>query len=198
MGESDGETATATASGRLTVADVDGDDLFVEQTNAATAHGTVALAAAGAWTYTPDDAHETVNALDTGDQLADSFTAVAADGTEQVVEVVIQGADDIVMSTPNADVLLGRGGADVLDGRGGTDAVDLSAIDADRTTAGNDAFAFTGGADFSGRAGELRFVGGMVHGDTNGDGRTDLVAELSGVTDVIVDDFNLQGPKRPE
>lgn len=60
-----------------------------------------------------------------------------------------------------------------------TDRIDLSRIDADTKTDGNNAFTFIGEAAFSGRAGELRFTFNVssyeVQGDTNGDGLADLM-----------------------
>jgi Ca2+-binding RTX toxin-like protein len=55
------------------------------------------------------------------------------------------------------------------------DIVDLSAVDAIARTKRNDAFVFIGDAPFSGRAGELRFAGGQLLGDVNGDRVADLV-----------------------
>jgi serralysin len=58
------------------------------------------------------------------------------------------------------------------------DLVDLSAIDANRNRADDQAFSFIGRQDFHGKAGELRFerTGGdtVVYGDLNGDGRADF------------------------
>ena len=60
----------------------------------------------------------------------------------------------------------------------GTDKLDLSAIDANTGTAGDDAFTFIGTAAFTHHAGELRYevLQGQVHifGDVDGDGRLDL------------------------
>ena len=57
----------------------------------------------------------------------------------------------------------------------GTDKVDLSGIDANINTAEDDAFAFIGGAEFSGTAGELRVIDdSVVLGDVDGDGTGDF------------------------
>jgi serralysin len=64
------------------------------------------------------------------------------------------------------------------DFQSGTDKIDLSLIDADTNTAGDQAFTFVGTNAFSNKAGELRYdvVGSQIHiyGDTNGDGIPDL------------------------
>ena len=71
----------------------------------------------------------------------------------------------------------------ILDFEAGVDKVDLSRMDADTLTAGNQAFAWIGSNAFSGTAGQLRAYedGGswFVEGDTNGDGAADLVIKLT-------------------
>jgi Ca2+-binding RTX toxin-like protein len=67
----------------------------------------------------------------------------------------------------------------IVDFQKGNDKIDLSAIDADETVDGNQAFSFVGDSDFSSTAGELRSsaVGGnmwLVQGDTDGDGAADF------------------------
>jgi len=82
----------------------------------------------------------------------------------------------------------------LLDFTSGTDKIDLSAIDANQMTAGDDAFSFIGANAFSGVAGQLRaeVLGGQLHilGDVNGDGRADLHIIASG-TQILVSDFVL-------
>ncbi len=84
-------------AGILTITDPDaGEDVFVAQSGAASTngYGTVDLDAAGNWTYTLDNANPTVQALSGAEILADSFTAVSADGTTQSVTITINGAED--------------------------------------------------------------------------------------------------------
>jgi VCBS repeat-containing protein len=91
------EDGTLTAIGVLTISDADtGEAVFTAQSAAASAngYGTVELDAAGNWTYTLDNANATVQSLSAGQTLADSFTAVSADGSTQVVTITITGADD--------------------------------------------------------------------------------------------------------
>jgi serralysin len=58
------------------------------------------------------------------------------------------------------------------------DKIDLSTIDADRDgTAGNQAFRFIGGTAFHGK---LRFSGGILQGDTNGDTIADIEIRVVG------------------
>ena len=54
-------------------------------------YGTYALTAAGVWTYTLDNDNAAVQALQGGEKLTDSFTALTEDGTARVVSVTITG-----------------------------------------------------------------------------------------------------------
>ena len=74
-----------------------------------------------------------------------------------------------------------RGSRDTirLFSRADGDKVDLSAIDADTNTAGNQAFAFVGRNAFSGTAGELRFfIDGAGNKVASGDVDGDRVADF--------------------
>jgi serralysin len=60
------------------------------------------------------------------------------------------------------------------------DKIDLSSIDARLDTPGNQAFQFIGGLAFSGVDGQLRFSGGILQGDTNGNGVADIEIRIVG------------------
>jgi serralysin len=70
------------------------------------------------------------------------------------------------------------------------DYIDLSAIDANQVAAGDQAFAFIGGSAFSGKAGQLHFVNGVVEGDLNGDRHADFYIEMN-ATSLSASDFIL-------
>ncbi|HEX8442665.1 MAG TPA: M10 family metallopeptidase C-terminal domain-containing protein [Allosphingosinicella sp.] len=104
------------------------------------------------------------------------------------------GADIFVFDTANHTGT--RSSADrITDFQSGLDLIDLSAIDANRKTAENDAFTFIGGANFSKKAGELRYSstssGTYVSGDTNGDGVADFEILLVNKATPVVTDFLL-------
>ena len=61
------------------------------------------------------------------------------------------------------------------------DRLDLSRLDANAGTGGDQAFTWIGDAGFSGAAGELRFAGGVLEGDVTGDGVADFQLSLSGL-----------------
>lgn len=75
------------------------------------------------------------------------------------------------------------------------DLIDFSAIDADTTTKGNQAFSFIGEQAFSGKSGEIRIVktsaDTYVYGDVTGNGRADFVLHLEGAVMLAKDMFVL-------
>ncbi|RCW27581.1 putative secreted protein (type I secretion substrate) [Ciceribacter lividus] len=71
------------------------------------------------------------------------------------------------------------------------DKIDLRSIDADTHHTGNQTFDFIGTAAFSHTEGELRFSGGVLSGDVNGDGVADFQVGVSGLTRMYASDFYL-------
>jgi VCBS repeat-containing protein len=92
----------------------------------------------------------------------------------------------------------------IQDFRSGQDRVDLRGIDANELRKGNQKFSWTGSdgpflhpkendaflkAGFTGKAGELRYAGGILMGDTDGDRRADFQIKIFGkfvYSDVIL------------
>lgn len=70
------------------------------------------------------------------------------------------------------------------------DKIDLSDIDA-KSGGGNQAFTFIGTQSFHHVKGELRFKGGLLSGDTNGDGHADLQVKVHGIGALHDSDFFL-------
>lgn len=94
------ENAIGAAVGDLDSTDVDStqaDDDWQEQsvgTASDLGYGTFSINTMGQWTFLVDNANTTVNALNDGDDLTDTFTVQTVDGTEQVITVTINGAND--------------------------------------------------------------------------------------------------------
>jgi Ca2+-binding RTX toxin-like protein len=120
---------------------------------------------------------------------------------------------DVLTGGLGADVLTGGGGADhfrfvtrfdspnnaqrdhITDFQQGSDKLNLSAIDADSTVGGNQAFDFLGTSAFTGAAGEVRYsqVGGntLVSADVDGNMTVDFVFQLDGLYTLSGTDFVL-------
>ena len=84
------------------------------------------------------------------------------------------------------------GAADTILGFTIGDLINLSAIDADVHTAGNQAFTFIGAGNFTGVAGQLRAVNVMnddwsIQADTGGDGTADMAINLTTADGSIID-----------
>ena len=113
---------TPTASGILTDTDVDNAPNTFQAVSpgalTANGYGTYAMTAGGTWTYTLNNANASVQALNTGGTLVDSFTVLTADGTSKVVSVTISGANDaaIVSGTRTGTVVEAGGVANVIAG----------------------------------------------------------------------------------
>ena len=98
----------------------------------ANGYGSYTLTAAGVWTYTLDNSNATVQALNVGQTLTDTFTATTVDGTAQLVTITIHGTDDAaVISGDFTGAVLEAGG--VANGTPGTPTAtgDLDAADVD-------------------------------------------------------------------
>lgn len=134
-----------------------------------------------------------------------------------------RGGDDVLKGEAANDVLYGGIGADDLYGGTGKDVfkfkalgdskvaasgcdtifdfstmqdkIHLGAIDANTKLAGNQAFSFIDTKDFSGKAGELRYVekasDTYIYGDVNGDGKADFAIHLDDAVSLHKGDFIL-------
>ena len=92
-----------TTTGTATVTDVDGDNRFSTEvapndgtmlTTGTGSYGSLTLTSAGVWTYTLNNGNPDTNALTAGQEVTDSFTIKASDGTETAVTITVTGAAD--------------------------------------------------------------------------------------------------------
>jgi len=146
--------------------------------------------------------------------LAGSASAEAIYGNRGKNILSGGGGDDSLIGGRGIDKLFGGAGADTfVFAKGDTgktaakadtiadfstadgDVIDLHAWDANSKASGNQDFTFIGTDSFHRKAGELRaFADGgetIIQGDTNGDGKADLVIRLEGNITLTGDSFDL-------
>ena len=133
----------SSATGNLDFTDVDDPgtvDSWIPISSAtisANGYGNYTITSAGIWTYGLDDSHPTVQALNVGQSLSDSFTVTTAGGTSKVVTITILGANDAaVISGIITGSVTEAGG--VANGTAGTPiaSADLLASDVDNVSDG--------------------------------------------------------------
>jgi Ca2+-binding RTX toxin-like protein len=150
----------------------------------------------------------TADLAGTGNVLANRLDGNAGanllDGGEGNDTVFGGAGEDTLLGGAGADRLHGGLGADSMAGGAGDDIfrflsaeeadgdaitdfsvadgdrLDLRPIDANQFSAGDQAFAWIGDMGFSGVAGELRFAGGILEGDVDGDGTANFQIGLNG------------------
>ena len=189
--------AVLTTTGTLVATDLDSPATFVARTNVAGNHGYghFTLGSDGIWSYTTDSAHnEFASAMD----YTDSFTALTADGTEQVVTVTIAGRNDAAVISGTSTVSLTQSNVPL------TSTGTLSATDVDSATtfvartdvAGTNGFGkFSVGTDgvwsYTANSAHGEFLGGVDYTDsftvTTADGTQQVVTvTIKGVDDPAV------------
>ncbi|WP_149141228.1 calcium-binding protein [Gemmobacter caeruleus] len=89
------------------------------------------------------------------------------------------GADDFLFQT-TAGAGVGSGRDLIRDFRPGDDTIVLNKIDANTALAGDQGFTFIQGGAFTRVAGQLRYSGGTLAGDINGDGAADFQIQIFG------------------
>ena len=94
------EDGTLIATGELDHTDTDNDDdVWQVQTNELTTYGSYSIDATGNWTYHLDNANVSVQGLNTGETLTESFIVLTEDSTSQIISMTINGgADSAIIS----------------------------------------------------------------------------------------------------
>ncbi|WP_394125445.1 Ig-like domain-containing protein, partial [Vibrio hepatarius] len=83
------------ASGKLTIADVDEGEAFVQPTSVTNEYGTFTVDSEGNWSFTINNESDTVQSLAEGEEIELSFDVTSVDGTATgSVTVVVQGTND--------------------------------------------------------------------------------------------------------
>jgi serralysin len=114
-----------------------------------------------------------------GDTLSGGSGNDTLDGGAATDRLVGGSGNDLFVFASAAQAGLGGGRDVVIDLQSG-DRIDLSLIDARTDVTGNQRFVFIGEAEFSGRAGQLRAVAGLVQGDVDGEGLAEFEIGLTG------------------
>jgi VCBS repeat-containing protein len=123
--------AAVTATGTISINDVDADDnpsfADVASTAGDNAYGSFVLSS-GTWTYTLDQS--AVQDLDAGDTVTDTHTYTATDGTTQQITITITGSDDaaVISGTTIGNVTEGNVGDAAVTATG---TISISDVDAD-------------------------------------------------------------------
>ncbi|MFO1330649.1 MAG: cadherin-like domain-containing protein, partial [Rubrivivax sp.] len=144
VAESGTGSVSAPATGVLSATDIDTATTFSVATDGQ--YGSLSISAAGAWSYLLNNAAPAVEALNTGSPaLVDHVTVQTADGTTQVIEISIAGANDVRTGTAGDDVLNGGDGLDTLIGLAGRDTLNAGGGN-DVLDGGADGDAMSGGA----------------------------------------------------
>ncbi|UVF18388.1 family 16 glycosylhydrolase [Microvirga terrae] len=112
--------AVLKASGKLTVSDLDPGEAGVQSGTLTSALGTFVITADGSWSYSADNALSSIQSLNNGQQLIDTFEVQSIDGSAHTsIAITIQGLNEAPLQplqtkpTPaiNAHVLNSKGKA---------------------------------------------------------------------------------------
>ena len=181
------------ATGTLTDTDVDNAPNTFTAISSPTAsddgYGTFTMTATGAWTYTLDNNNSVVEALDSGDTLADTFTVTAIDGTTQTVTVAIHGASDadpndfdnlatgsvVISDPPN---VYGTPGSETIAGGGSTGQVIYAGAGSDTVNGTGKAdvlYSGSGNDTIKGNDGDDLIYGGSGNDTVNGNNGADTI-----------------------
>jgi VCBS repeat-containing protein len=170
---------TVSTSGILNISDVDSNDSPVfddQRTDPRTGptYGEFVLEN-NVWTYTVDQS--AVQHLDEGDQVDDSITYTATDGTQQVITVTIAGTNDVPTLTGHTGTVTEDGGA--LNVATGT--LSFNDLDADDTQT----FSVANPTGTYGSLAINELTGAWTYTLNNADGDTDALVQDATDTDTI-------------
>ncbi|WP_298944257.1 VCBS domain-containing protein, partial [uncultured Psychromonas sp.] len=94
------DAAALTATGTLSLSDADSSDTttFVAG-DVVGDYGTVTIDENGEWSYAADNTQTAIQSLDEGEFLTDTITVTTSDGITQIIEITINGVDDLSVVT---------------------------------------------------------------------------------------------------
>jgi VCBS repeat-containing protein len=118
-------SGTPTASGSLDDTDVDNTSHLFQAVASLSAtdhsYGGYTVDASGNWSFTLNNNNTTIQALNDGDSITETFTVHTADGTAQVVTITINGHNEMFVGTDANDVMRGTVYGDTFSGGDGND-----------------------------------------------------------------------------
>ena len=86
--------ALLATSGQLNITDIDaGEEVFTPESQTGS-YGEISIDADGQWSYSADSSQTAIQELDDGESLTDSFTIQSVDGTEEIIDITINGEND--------------------------------------------------------------------------------------------------------
>jgi VCBS repeat-containing protein len=91
------DPATLTASGAMTVTDIDTGEASFTAANLAGAYGSLTIDTAGNWSYSADNTQTAIQELGLGDTLTETITITSFDGTPHDVVITINGTNDVAV-----------------------------------------------------------------------------------------------------
>jgi VCBS repeat-containing protein len=185
------EDSVGSIGGTATVTDVDSEQALLVATSGTTAHGSYSILANGTYSFSLNTV--SVQSLNDGQSVVDTFTLTSSDGTAtQLVSVTINGGDEIFVGGAGSQTFSGTAFDDQIDGGAGVDTLDLSAYLGGvqvNTTLGTvtgaggadtilnlENFVLTNGAD--------TFMGGDANETVNGGNGADDI-ETAGGNDIV-------------
>ncbi len=116
------ENGTLIAGGTLTVSDRDtGEAVITVQSGAPGVYGAFSIGTDGVWSYTLNNSSPAVMTLNSGQSVTDTFAVATAGGVSQNIDIMINGANEIINGTATADTLNGTPYGDTISGMAGND-----------------------------------------------------------------------------
>ena len=120
VSESNDLTATVTATGTITAIDPDVSDTVQFAVAPSAAYGLITIDAAGQWTYALDSTIATVDQLQQGDTLVETFTVNVTDGNggsaTETITITVHGTNDAPVATQNLTASINEGATTPISG----------------------------------------------------------------------------------
>lgn len=131
---------TVEVTGHLNITDIDAEEAeFVAQDQINTTYGTAEVNTEGEWRYLLDNDLNAIQSLTDDSQLIDFFTVQSLDGTNETIQITIQGTNDTPLLNGTNQAALNLDTTDTVSGQLGINDPDFgeSHFQAETNIAGN-------------------------------------------------------------